>query len=143
MSDVRCAWCGVSLPGVARPGRRYCGPAHRQAAWRARRRWQSGAQAREAMAAAGADLLLQVRLAAQQAGQDDPAGCCSAAVARVPELSEQLVRLAVAADRRAGASWAEIGAHLGLSAEAARGRFARRARPSPWVRQGGERGAPA
>ncbi|MGW9028383.1 hypothetical protein ACWGQ5_30385 [Streptomyces sp. NPDC055722] len=143
MGDVRCAWCGVSLPGVARPGRRYCGPAHRQAAWRARRRWQMGATARAAMAAAGADLLLQVQTAAERACEDGGAGCCTAAVARVPELSEQLVRLAVAADRRAGASWAQIGAHLGMSAEAARGRFARRAGAVKWVHDGGERGAPA
>lgn len=95
------------------------------------------------MAAAGADLLLQVQLAAERAGQDDPAGCCSAAVARVPELSEQLVLLAVAADRRAGASWAEIGAHLGLSAEAARGRFRTPGPPLALGAAEGERGAPA
>ncbi|MEV7995839.1 hypothetical protein AB0O67_29280 [Streptomyces sp. NPDC086077] len=43
----------------------------------------------------------------------------------MPELAEQLVRAAVWADRQAGASWAQIGAGLGISAEAARGRFGR------------------
>ncbi|MEV6655187.1 hypothetical protein [Streptomyces sp. NPDC051219] len=46
-------------------------------------------------------------------------------MAEVSELARQLVRSAVAADRRAGASWAQIGAGLGISGEAARARFGR------------------
>lgn len=87
MGDVWCGWCGARIQGSAVGGRRYCRPAHRQAAWRARRRWSQAATAREGMTEAGEDL--------------------------------------ICADRQAGASWAQIGAGLGISAEAARGRFGR------------------
>ncbi|WP_158716110.1 hypothetical protein [Streptomyces sp. NRRL B-24720] len=43
----------------------------------------------------------------------------------MPELAGQLVRAAVLADRQAGANWSQIGAGLGISAEAARSRFGR------------------
>ncbi|MFI8008381.1 hypothetical protein [Streptomyces sp. NPDC086010] len=46
-------------------------------------------------------------------------------MAGIPDLAWQLVRAAVLADRRAGASWEQIGAGLGVSAEAARSRFGR------------------
>ncbi|MFH9202067.1 hypothetical protein ACH4KO_31470 [Streptomyces anulatus] len=46
-------------------------------------------------------------------------------MAGVPDLAGQLVRAAVLADRRSGASWEQIGAGLGVSAEAARSRFGR------------------
>lgn len=87
------------------------------------------------MAAAGADLRLQLQAVAEQARQPPPtggvAGRHSAVVARVPDLAWQLVRSAVLADREAGASWAQIGAGLEISAEAARARFGRtRASPS-------------
>lgn len=85
--------------------------------------------AREGMAAAGEALALQVRAVADRLHQLPTPGPCagwhSAAVARVPDLAGQLVREAVRADRQAGASWAEIGAGLGISGEAARSRFGR------------------
>ncbi|MFE0509149.1 hypothetical protein [Streptomyces sp. NPDC058964] len=46
-------------------------------------------------------------------------------MAQVRELAGQLVRCAVLADRRAGATWTQIGAALGISADAARSRFGR------------------
>ena len=88
------------------------------------------------MAAAGADL--QGQAVTQSAGEELDRGgassCRSASVAEVPELSEQLVRLAVVADRWAGASWAPIGAGHGISAEAARRRSERRARAMATMR---------
>ncbi|WP_338105893.1 GAF domain-containing SpoIIE family protein phosphatase [Streptomyces coelicoflavus] len=45
----------------------------------------------------------------------------------MPELAGQLVGAAVQADRQAGAGWAQIGASLGIGAEAARSRFERMA----------------
>ncbi|MFJ5779894.1 hypothetical protein [Streptomyces sp. NPDC093094] len=129
MGDVRCGWCGAWLPGPTGHGRRYCQPAHRQAAWRARRRWQEAAPERNRVAAAGEVLLSQVKGLAQVPGSPPspgtPPGWHCAAVARIPELAGELVRAAVLADRRAGASWAQIGAGLGISAEAARARFGR------------------
>ncbi|MGW3600863.1 GAF domain-containing protein [Streptomyces sp. NPDC005167] len=129
MSDDRCAWCEAPLPESAGPGRRYCRQAHRQAAWRARRRWQTAAEARQALEFAQADLLTQVQAATQQASDSRPGRgaevCHVAAVAQVPGLADQLVRWAVLADRRTGASWAQIGAGLGISAETARSRFRR------------------
>lgn len=86
------------------------------------------------MAAAGEVLLLHIETVARHASQPLPpehAGrWCTATVARVPDLAGQLVRAAVLADRRAGASWAQIGEGLGVSAEAARGRFGRPGRGS-------------
>ncbi|GHI50121.1 hypothetical protein ScoT_62950 [Streptomyces albidoflavus] len=81
------------------------------------------------MAAAGEVLLLQVKGLAQVSGSPpspgSPPGWHCAAAARVPDLAGELVRAVVAADRRAGASWAEIGVGLGVRAEAARARFGR------------------
>ncbi|WP_461715506.1 hypothetical protein [Streptomyces sp. DSM 41036] len=81
------------------------------------------------MAAAGEVLLLQVKGLAQVPGSPPSPGSAPgwhcAAVARIPDLAGELVRAAVLADRRAGASWAQIGAGLGISAEAARARFGR------------------
>ncbi|MFI9542536.1 hypothetical protein ACIHAR_00880 [Streptomyces sp. NPDC052016] len=130
MGDARCGWCGDPLPESAARGRRYCHPAHRQAAWRARRRWRAAAEARKEMVLVGAELLAHVRAAAQHTddapwrGKAAPGRHCTA-VAHVPGLAGQLVHSAVLADRRAGASWAQIGAGLGISAEAARGRYGR------------------
>jgi hypothetical protein len=108
MGDVGCGWCGVPLPHQAGRNRRYCRPAHRQAAWRARRRWEAAATARQALVLAGAELLARAQAVAQQMGGASPApapaaGCHSAAVAEVLELAERLVRHAVLADRQAGA----------------------------------------
>ncbi|KJK47990.1 hypothetical protein [Streptomyces sp. NRRL F-4428] len=83
------------------------------------------------MAAAGEVLLLQLQDLTQlpgsppSPGPGSPPGWHCAAVARIPDLAGELVRAAVLADRRAGASWAEVGAGLGISAEAARARFGR------------------
>ncbi|MEU1532330.1 SpoIIE family protein phosphatase [Streptomyces fagopyri] len=137
MGDVRCDWCDKPLPDEAGPNRRYCGPAHRQAAWRARRRWEAGAQARHALVLADAELLSRARTMSQDAATQDPeptaattghgaaAGCHSAAAAEILGLAEQLVRSAVLADRQAGADWTRIGAGLGMSGAAARRRFGR------------------
>lgn len=81
------------------------------------------------MTAAGEVLLLHVKSVTQLSlvppSPTSPAGRNCAAVAQVPDLAGQLVRAAVLADRRAGASWAQIGAGLGMSAETARSRFGR------------------
>ncbi|MET8188731.1 hypothetical protein [Streptomyces sp. NPDC005078] len=52
------------------------------------------------------------------------------------DLAGELVRTAVLADRQAGASWAQIGAGLGISAEAARSRFGRSRSAAPAGRGG-------
>ncbi|MET7565308.1 hypothetical protein ABZS95_34955 [Streptomyces sp. NPDC005479] len=52
------------------------------------------------------------------------------------DLAGKLVRTAVLADRQAGASWAQIGAGLGISAEAARSRFGRSRSAAPAGRGG-------
>ncbi len=81
------------------------------------------------VAAAGEVLLSQVKGLAQTSGSPpsltSPPEWHCAAVALIPDLAGELVRAAVAADRRAGASWAQIGASLSTSAEAARARFGR------------------
>ncbi|MFJ6121481.1 hypothetical protein [Streptomyces sp. NPDC092129] len=81
------------------------------------------------MTEADEDLICQVQTLAQRAHElPSPRPRThwhSAAVAPVPDLAGELVRAAVRADRQAGASWAQIGAGLGISAEAARGRFGR------------------
>ncbi|MCX5315873.1 hypothetical protein [Streptomyces sp. NBC_00154] len=140
MGDVRCDWCGARLPEAAGRERRYCGPAHRQAAWRARRRWREAAPARKGVAAVGEVLLLQVsrvvRLPVVPPPPGSPVGWNCAAVAQVSDLAGQLVRAAVLADRQAGASWAQIGAGLGISAEAARSRFGRSRSAAPVGRGG-------
>ncbi|MET8946780.1 SpoIIE family protein phosphatase [Streptomyces sp. NPDC004542] len=129
MRDVRCGWCGTPLPDQGGAQRRYCRPAHRQAAWRARRRSEGAATARQAMVLADAELLARARTVLHQA-DDLPAGQAamggnSAAVAEVFRLAGQLVERAVLADRRAGASWARIGAALGITGTTARRRFGR------------------
>ncbi|MET7391580.1 hypothetical protein ACFYPT_41735 [Streptomyces sp. NPDC005529] len=73
----------------------------------------------------------------QQPGPSMPAGFHCTAVACVPELAGRLVRAAVLADRQAGASWAQIGAGLGISAEAARSRFGRIRPPATPVAKAG------
>lgn len=81
------------------------------------------------MVVAGAELLTHVQAVARHGSGPgawaSPGRTQCVAVARVPELAGRLVRWAVLADRRAGASWAQIGAALGISAEAARSRFGR------------------
>ncbi|MEU4588066.1 hypothetical protein AB0F92_39470 [Kitasatospora aureofaciens] len=58
---------------------------------------------------------------ALHAGQALPGAHCIAA-ADFQQLTSELVRCAVIADREAGATWATIGKALGLSADAARAR---------------------
>ncbi|WP_435269974.1 hypothetical protein [Streptomyces sp. 1222.5] len=139
MGNARCAWCGEALPVSAGAGRRYCNAGHRQAAWRARRRWRQAETARRTLVTAGSVLSTQVEreLAGVAAGDGkalEGAAHCTA-VARIPRLTDHLVRLAVLADRQAGVSWPRIGTALGMSGEAARARFTRRAtfdgRPGP------------
>ncbi|WP_147245470.1 hypothetical protein [Streptomyces sp. ISID311] len=50
---------------------------------------------------------------------------CGRGGGSVPELVGRLMRRAVAVDRQAGTSWAQIGAVLDIAAEAARCRFGR------------------
>ncbi|MFI0421703.1 hypothetical protein [Spongiactinospora sp. 9N601] len=52
-------------------------------------------------------------------------GLHTRAVREFAELAAEAVRLAVLADRQAGASWAQVGAGLGISADAARRRYGR------------------
>jgi hypothetical protein len=52
-------------------------------------------------------------------------GLHSRAVRELAKLAAEAVRLAVLSDRQAGASWAQIGAWLGISADTARRRYAR------------------
>lgn len=59
-------------------------------------------------------------------------GLHSTAVARFPDLVEDLVACAVIADRRSGATWAQIGAALGLTANAARARHGHRQLVEEW-----------
>ncbi|MGM9387029.1 GAF domain-containing protein, partial [Streptomyces antibioticus] len=130
MDDVRCGWCDAPLPDDAARNRRYCGPLHRQAAWRARRRWRAAADARRATLLTGTDLLDRAQAVATRAvdpspAHDSDAGRLCAEAAEVPDLADQLVRNAVRADRQAGATWAQIGAGLGIGGEAARNRYGR------------------
>ncbi|MCF3134166.1 hypothetical protein [Streptomyces olivochromogenes] len=118
------------LPGSRSAGRRYGRAAYRQAAWRARRRWRHAEAARRTMVSAGCVLLVHIEgelagIAAGDGGVPDRAAHCTA-VARIPRLTDHLVRLAVLADRQAGASWPQIGRALGISGEAARARCTRR-----------------
>lgn len=140
MGDVRCDWCGARLSGTGARGRQYCRPAHRQAASRARRRWQEAAPARKELPATGEVLLLHVtrvsRLPAAPPHPGSTVGWNCAAVTRVPDLAGQLVRAAVLADQQAGASWAQIGAGLGIGTEAARSRFGRSRSAAPVGRVG-------
>lgn len=52
-------------------------------------------------------------------------GLHSRAVRELPALAANLVRLAVMADRQAGASWAQVGVGLNISADAARACYGR------------------
>ncbi|MGW5663531.1 SpoIIE family protein phosphatase [Streptomyces sp. NPDC003758] len=81
------------------------------------------------MVLADAELLARAEAVLHEAsdlsqGQAAVAGH-SAAVSQVFALAEQLVQHAVLADRQAGASWARIGARLGITGAAARRRFGR------------------
>jgi hypothetical protein len=53
-------------------------------------------------------------------------------VAGLCDAVDDLTTCAVLADRRSGATWAQIGAALGLTAEAARARFGRRRLAVEW-----------
>ncbi|MGW7789118.1 hypothetical protein [Streptomyces tricolor] len=130
MGDARCAWCGAVLPDSAGAGRRYRHAGHRQAAWWARRCGSKAEAARRTLVTVGSMLLTQVEreLAGMAVGDgrapEEAAPCV--AVARIPPLTDQLVRLAVLADRQAGAGRPQTGRAPGISGEAARARFTRR-----------------
>jgi hypothetical protein len=130
---ARCGVCGVPVPRLARngPPRRYCSAAHRQMAYRMRKAADRSPAARDGTAerraardTAGA-LAVAASAARASLGQQG-AGPGAAAVAGLAALAAQLERAAVAADRAAGASWAQIGAALGVTADTARRRYARR-----------------
>ena len=140
--STTCGWCGARLPSGRGGVRRYCRPAHRQAAYRARRREARSVRAainpQVAMAFIAEDLTVQVEVVKEliadltEHGRHATEGLHSAAVARFPDLVEELVRCAVIADRRSGATWAQIGAALGLTANAARARHGHRQLAVEW-----------
>ncbi|MFI8232615.1 hypothetical protein ACIGDI_27650 [Streptomyces sp. NPDC085900] len=141
MSDLRCGWCGAGLSGPAAHGRRCCGRAHRQAAvWQARRRWQRAAPEREGVPGGDGVLLPHVNRLAQGCGSSrwprPLARWHCATAAQNPGLASELIRAAVVADRRSGASCAQAGAGLGITAEAARDRFERTRRAARSGRDG-------
>ncbi|MYW00372.1 hypothetical protein GT354_19215 [Streptomyces sp. SID3343] len=58
--------------------------------------------------------------------RENPApGVHCKAAAGLRHLVDELVHCAVLADREAGATWADIGRHLGIGADAARHRYGR------------------
>jgi hypothetical protein len=59
-------------------------------------------------------------------------GMHSMAVAGFPPLVEDLIACAVIADRRSGATWAQIGRALDLTADAARARYGHRHLTVEW-----------
>ena len=76
-------------------------------------------------------------LAAVSAGPDHDRrlaapGAYTRAVAALADLVDDLVGIAVIADRRSGARWADIGAGLGRSGESARARYGRRYLAVEW-----------
>jgi hypothetical protein len=133
---ARCGVCGVPVPRLARsgPARRYCSDAHRQVAYRMRRaagrspagRGASAAAERRAARDAASELAVAASAARASLGQG--AGPGAAAVAGLAALAARLERAAVAADRAAGASWAQVGAALGVPADTARRRYGKRLR---------------
>jgi hypothetical protein len=127
----RCRRCAAELDADAHPRRLFCGPACRQAAHRARHAPAGGdlAALDAAVRQAAGDLALA---AAEIADLDDPAGrehhTCD--VAALPGLLASLLAAAVAHDRAAGYTWEDIGDYLGISADTARGRWARPGGPA-------------
>ncbi|MFJ9371343.1 hypothetical protein ACIRRA_44045 [Nocardia sp. NPDC101769] len=91
-----------------------------------------------AMAFIAEDLTVQVEVVKElivdltEHGRLATGGVHSTAVARFPGLVEDLVACAVIADRRSGATWAQIGAALGLTADAARARYGHRRLAVEW-----------
>lgn len=139
MGDVRCDWCGARPSGTGARGRQYCRPAP-AGGLEGPAPLAGAAPARKELPAAGEVLLLHVtrvsRLPAAPPHPGSTVGWDCAAVARVPDLAGQLVRAAVLADQQAGASWAQIGAGLGIGTEAARSRFGRSRSAAPAGRVG-------
>lgn len=131
-----CGWCGRPRP--AGRGRRWCSHGCRQAAYRARRRADAALRARVVLLEICEELRIAVlaleRVVTEGAEQRVPSPGAHARAAReIGELTEELTRVAVLADRAAGAQWARIGAGVGLSAEAARARYGHwRLHPEIW-----------
>ncbi|MFF0486814.1 hypothetical protein [Streptomyces sp. NPDC004435] len=120
-----CAWCQKPL---GRPRARFCTAAHRQAAYRARRHAEAAVLARVALYQITDELTARcyaLRMALDEiVEQRDPApGMHTYMAADVPHLARELIRVAAVADRRAGATWSQIGDALGISADAARARY--------------------
>ncbi|TLQ38634.1 hypothetical protein [Streptomyces marianii] len=127
MSDT-CGWCGSAISPEGR--RRYCPRPRscRQAAYRDRRRAAAAFRARAALFQIGGEIrdrceALELALADAIAGQHAEAGLHSTAAADFAHLTRELVRVAVIADRAAGATWEEIGRPHELTADAARARW--------------------
>ncbi len=64
-------------------------------------------------------------------GLAEPGLHCQA-VAQLDDAVDDLIGCAVLADRRSGATWADIGAALGLSSAAARARYGHRRLAQEW-----------
>lgn len=139
---ITCGWCGIRLPSDRAGVRRYCRPAHRQAAYRARQREarlvRSAINPQVAVVFIAEDMTVLVE-ALKELVSDLAAhhrlgvgGLHSTAVARFPGLVEDLITCAVIADRRSGATWAEIGTALDLTAETARARYGHRRLNVEW-----------
>lgn len=126
MGDT-CRWCGLPVRGR---GRRYCPRPRtcRQDAYRARKRFVATIPARVALHQISQELQARTfaldELLAELLQQERAApGAHCIAAADFRDLVRELVRCAVIADREAGATWEEIGGHLGLTADAARHRY--------------------
>ncbi|OKI45707.1 hypothetical protein [Streptomyces sp. MJM1172] len=111
-------------------GRRYCPRPRscRQAAYRDRRRATAAFRARIALLQIGGQIrgrceALELALADAIEGRHAEAGLHSTAAADFANLTRELVRVAVIADRAAGATWEEIGRSHELTADAARARW--------------------
>lgn len=137
-----CEWCGAPLPDDRAGIRRYCRTAHRQAAFRARRRderrLRTAFNPQVAMAWIADDLAVRTEtlkdMLAELAARQKLAGpgLHSRAVAGLDSAVDDLIGCAVIADRRSGATWIQIGTALGLTAEAARARYGHRRMAVEW-----------
>ncbi|MEU9617332.1 hypothetical protein AB0D56_38370 [Streptomyces sp. NPDC048209] len=124
----RCWWCGAALAGTRQ---RYCSRPRlcRDKAYRARRRARALGPERGALARAGHRLdsyLTNVREVLLQAVLQEETwpGMFATAAAHIDRYATDLVRVCVIQERAAGTSWATIGEAFGISADAARKRWA-------------------
>ncbi|WP_143169163.1 hypothetical protein [Streptomyces sp. NBRC 110465] len=129
MSDT-CAWCGSVIS--AKGGRRYCPRPRlcRQAAYQDRQRAAAAFRARIALLQIGGEIrgrceALEQAVADAVDSRRAAPGLHSTAAADFASLTRELVRVAVIADRAAGATWEDIGRPHELTADAARARWGR------------------